>query len=203
MRAKLSIQCVWSIALLMALPAWSSNLTPVEPAKLQKILNFYKSISSMEVDFKQTKTLKDIDLKLQSEGTLKVVPPKFVQWKILKPEPLTVELEDQKITIQSSSKTQTFSQSEGPSAQDRKSFSRMLSWLKMDAQAIAEGYDIWQSGESRYRFTSKDEKEPAVTALDMQLDKSGYVTMLKIEEASGDEIQIHFKKPKVSKSGIR
>lgn len=171
--------------------------------ELEKALTLYKSIEHLEVDFKQTKTLKDMDLKLNSEGHLTVNHPNKVEWKILKPTPLTVELEKGTITINSASGTQKFSQAENPSAKDRESFQTLLSWLRLDAREISEKYDVTKLALHNYRFEAKDPNTPVMKALEMKVAATGHVTDLKFEEASGDSVEIQFSKPKVKYRGKR
>lgn len=170
---------------------------PVTVEQLQKALSKYQAIERLDVDFKQVKTLKDIALDLKSEGHLTLKMPKEVEWKVLKPQPMTVTLADQKITIKSPSNTQTFSQEQNPSAKDRKSFQTMLTWLKLDAQAIAEKYAVSETGPREYKFISKDPKEPVVKAMTMKMDKTGHVASLLFEEVSGDSMRLNFSQPKV------
>ncbi|MGZ3723189.1 MAG: LolA family protein, partial [Bdellovibrionales bacterium] len=145
-----------------------------------------------------TKTLKDIQLDLKSEGHLTLQRPDQVEWKILKPQPMTVNLAQQKITIKSASSTQTFSQADNPSTKDRQSFATMLTWLKLDATAIADKYKVTETGTRQFRFVSKDPNEPVIKSLEMQMDDSGHVSNLLFEEVSGDSIRLAFAKPKVT-----
>jgi outer membrane lipoprotein-sorting protein len=170
---------------------------PVTVEELQRALTKYQAIERLDVDFKQTKTLKDIELDLKSEGHLTLKLPAEVEWKILKPQPMTVVLADQKITIHSASSTQTFSQAENPSAKDRQSFQTMLTWLKLDAAAIADKYKVSEIGPREYRFVAKDPNEPVVKSLQMKMDPSGHVADLLFEEVSGDSLKLTFAKPKV------
>jgi hypothetical protein len=187
----------------MALAPLSPALAAPSPRNvsvddLKKALTLYHSISRLDVDFQQTKTLKDMDLKLKSEGHLTLSLPQRVEWKILKPTPLTVELEKDKITIHSGSGTQVFSQAENPSAKDRESFQTLLTWLKLDAEEINRKYDVTLTGPGQYRFTSKNPDEPVMKSLEMKLSKAGHVQELRFHEASGDQVQIRFAKPKVT-----
>jgi outer membrane lipoprotein-sorting protein len=195
---KNSLRCILSFLILPLSAAWAAAEKPVTVEELQKALTKYQAIERLDVDFKQTKTLKDIQLDLKSEGHLTLKMPAAVEWKILKPQPMTVILADQKITIQSASSTQTFSQAENPSAKDRQSFQTMLTWLKLDAAAISDKYNVTETGPREYRFVAKDPKEPVVKSLAMKMDPSGHVANLLFEEVSGDSIQLNFSMPKVT-----
>jgi outer membrane lipoprotein-sorting protein len=195
---KIPLQCILSISLLPLSWAWAATEQPVSVDQLQKALSAYQSIEQLDVDFKQTKTLKDIQLDLKSEGHLTLKLPDLVVWKILKPQPMTVDLDQQKITIHSPSSTQTFEQSQNPSAKDRRSFATMLTWLKLDAGAIAAKYSVTEPAPRHYRFVSKDPHEPMLKSLEMEMTAAGHVAELTFEEVSGDQIHLHFGKPTVT-----
>lgn len=164
---------------------------------LKRALSFYQSMQRLDVAFKQTKILKDMSLKLESEGQLTIQFPDRVEWKIIKPQPMTVELENQKVKITSSSGSQTFSQSENPSAKDRRSFGSMLSWLKLDAEEIWQNFTIKKTGPRRYVFLAKNQRESLMKSLEMELTKNGHLAKIVFIETSSDEIHILFNKPKV------
>jgi hypothetical protein len=190
------LRCVFSASIL-AQSAWAEPNKAISPAELKKALTFYQSIAQLDVDFQQTKSLKDIKLDLNSEGHLTLKLPDQVEWKILKPQPMTVNLEQEKITIHNGAELQTFSQKENPSAKDRKGFATMLSWLKLDAGEISSQFDVQEAKPRDYIFVPKDPKGAMFKSLEMNMGKEGHVETLVFEEASGDEIRIHFKKPKV------
>lgn len=199
-------RCAWSWLVSGLLIASTATGRPaaqsVSSEALSKVLNAYQNISHLEVDFQQTKKLKDIDLKLESSGILKVDPPHGVLWRVIKPNPVMVTLSQQTIVIQTASGTQTFSQSENPSEKDRKSFSNMLGWLKLDAEAISNQYEVTQPGPSQYRFVAKDKKATSLQNLEMQMTPEGHIRVLKIEEESGDSIEIRFGKPKIHRRKV-
>ena len=197
MSSKFGIRCIWSLLLIPLSTAWAAAEKPVSAEQLEQALTKYQAIERLDVDFKQTKTLKDIQLDLKSEGHLTLELPGRVVWKVLKPQPMTVNLEQEKITIESPTSKQTFSQAENPSAKDRQTFATMLTWLKLDAHAIAEKYTVLETGKNRFRFLSKDPNEPVIKSLEMQMDGAGHVAHLLFEEVSGDSIKLQFAKPKV------
>lgn len=170
---------------------------PVSVEELSQALKQYRSLEGLDVAFKQTKTLKDMDIKLHSDGHLSLSLPDKVEWKILKPTPLTVVLEKEKITINSASGSQVFSQAENPSAKDRQGFLTLLTWLKLDATEISEKYRVTKTGPRQFRFEAKNPQEPVLKALEMKLATSGYVSELFFHEVSGDDVTIIFGKPKV------
>lgn len=196
MSSKSSLQCILSFLLTATSVARGAQAKPVDVTELKKALSFYQSIERLDVDFKQTKTLKDIQLGLKSEGHLTLNLPDHVTWMVVKPQKMTVDLVQDKITIQGPSETQTFSQSQNPSAKDRRGFATMLSWLKLDADAIAARFNVNQTDTHHYLFAAKD-PEPMFKSLEMELSPAGHVNKLIFHEASGDEIKIQFSKPTV------
>lgn len=183
--------------MLMASFVGTCNAAPVTLKELKRVLAYYQSIEQLDVDFKQTKILKDINMKLESEGHLTLKFPDRVEWKVTKPQAMLVELENQKIKITSASGSQSFSQNENPSAKDRRSFESILNWLRLDADGIYQRYIINSASKRRYNFVAKDKSEPVIKALDMELTGNGHLAKLVFHEVSGDEIHILFNKPKV------
>lgn len=177
--------------------AHSEAVRLLDVNQLQRALAFYQSIKHLEVDFKQTKILKDLNLRLASEGHLTLALPDRVIWKIEKPQSMSVDLNQEKITIQSSTNTQTYSATENPSVQDRQNFATMLSWLKLDARAIAGKYEVRELAKRRYLFIAKETKAAVLKSLEMELTPAGHVAKLIFQEISGDEMRIQFAKPKV------
>jgi len=181
----LLIQCIWS----------TQAASPVAPAELKTALAKYQAMASLEVPFKQIKTLKDIQLRLESEGILKVQLPNRVEWKVLKPQPLEMVLEQDKVTVKSDGKEDTFRASEG-SAKDQRSFHDLLNWLRLDADALTRDYQVSRLSPNRYRFVAKN-PDSVIKALNMDLSKAGHLQKLTFEEAAGDEIRIEFGIPQV------
>ena len=156
----------------------------------------YQKLKSLEVSFEQTKILKDMQIELKSSGVLKLEPPNKVEWKITKPQPLTVRLDKDRIAITSDGKTETFKTGEGPTAKDRRNFEDLLNWLSLDAHAIAKNYSVTKLGERNFRFQAK-RPDATIRDMTMTLNKNGHVDLLKFDEASGDQISIRFATPKV------
>src|SRR4051812_3875254 len=76
---------------------------PVARAELAKALAFYRTITRIRVRFQETKILKEMNLKLPSEGNLVVTRPNSVRWEVVKPSPLVVFLDDKHVEIISGS----------------------------------------------------------------------------------------------------
>lgn len=177
------IQCIPSLA------------APVDANQLKKALAKYQAMASLEVHFHQIKTLKDIQLKLESDGVLKVQLPNRVEWKVQKPQRLDMILEQDKVTLKSEGKEETFRASEG-SAKDRRAFTDLLNWLRLDADALVKDYEVSETGPRTYRFSAKN-SGTGMKALTMKIGAAGAVETLTFDEASGDEIHIVFGAPKV------
>lgn len=199
MISRRSVQCVWSTLLLCLLaaasPVWSA--TPVSVGELKSALKRYQSMESLEVPFKQIKSLTDLNLELRSEGRLTLTLPDRVLWEILKPQPTTVLLEQDKITLDSNGKKETFKPGDSNSTKDKQSFADLLNWLKLDAEAIAQNYTVSKTTDRTYTFAAK-RPDSAVKSLEMELTKSGDVAELNFNESSGDKIKIQFGKPKIT-----
>jgi hypothetical protein len=183
-------------------PLFAAFSAEVGVEDLRKALSRYQAIEKLDVDFKQTKHLSDLALDLNSEGHLSLRRPDHVEWKITKPESLSVELEGGRIRIHGAKGDETFDSADAQEA-DRRRMEALLNWLKLDADAIARDFTIEKKDTTHFTFTAKPGHPSLVTALEMELAASGHVTKLLFRERSGDEIRLSFGTPKlVYKQGI-
>src|SRR5262245_53539473 len=101
----------------------------VSVSELRQALTHYQKIERLDVDFKQTKHLSDLAMDLESTGHLSLSPPDHVEWRILKPEPIRVELQAGRITIHGAGGTETYNSADAKD-KDRRRMESMLNWLK-------------------------------------------------------------------------
>lgn len=191
------IQCVWSLAV---------EPKPVSPEHLKQALKKYEGLETLETSFKQVKTVKGMDLKLDSEGTLKITFPNKVEWKVTKPEKVTVVLIGDRIQISSDGKTQEFRASEG-SAKDQAAFQDLLRWLKLDADGILRAYNVMETSGGQkprvFNFIPKESAGVPLKNLFLTLSADGHMEKLFFNETSGDDIAIKFSKPKLKYRATR
>lgn len=173
--------------------AWAAESVAVED--LRTALKQYQGMESLEVDFKQTKSLKDMDFKIESEGHMSLQMPDLVRWQLNKPSPLKVELNRDTITMETGGKSNRVETKDIPPAQ-RREFLNMLNWLKLDADSIAALYTVNRLGPDAFEFIARDQNAMFKT-LEMNLNKSGHVKSMRFKEKSGDEMLLRFDKPKV------
>ncbi len=169
-----------ALSFLLFIQCISSWATPVDASQLKKALAKYQAMTKLEVPFKQTKTLKDIQLKLESEGVLKVQLPNKVEWKVTKPQALEMILDQDKITLKSEGGEDTLRATDA-SAKDQRAFRDMLNWLRLDADALVKDYEVSQAKANHFRFQSKRE-DSGMKGLTMKLNSSGHVETLSFEE---------------------
>lgn len=166
---------------------------PVTVEDLRSALKKYQGMTNLEVDFKQIKTLKDMDIKVESEGHMSIEMPDLVRWQMTKPSSMKVELNRDHITIESASAKNNVDTAQIPVAQ-RQEFLNMFNWLKLDADAIAKSYSVTKTGRDAYTFAAND-SGAMFKSLDMTLDKDGHVKDMRFKEKSDDEMFLRFSKP--------
>lgn len=166
------------------------------PAELKKALALYQSIEKLQARFHQTKTLKDLNVRLQSEGELTLAKPDTVIWDVRKPSPMKMELTAGEARLTTATGTQTLKADAGPQAENMKNLS---AWLKLDADALAKNYSVEAAGKNAFRFKARDQKQSPFLGLDLTLAPDGHVQRLVLAERSGDEIDIKFDPPHVLK----
>jgi outer membrane lipoprotein-sorting protein len=171
----------------------------ISPEELSKRLQFYRSISSLKVDFKQLKTLNDLHVKLESQGHLKLVQPDQVIWEILKPSRVQIQLNKNELQIASGEgaerSVQTLKIDDMPEGKDSRSIAGLMAWLQLDAHVLSERYLVSSVGTSKLEFVPKDVKQSVFSRIEMSLSSSGHLESLHILETSGDEIDIRFGVP--------
>src|SRR6185312_8598115 len=122
----------------------------ISEKELTEKLKLYASISTLDVSFRQTKTLKDMNLQLKSEGRLQLRRPDRVVWEITQPSPVRVSLDHSQIEIQTGTgpdtQVQTIKTGEAPSEQAAQSLTALIAWLSLDSHALASQYLITSSG---------------------------------------------------------
>lgn len=180
--------------------AHAADGTPVREAELADKLRFYASIASLEADFHQVKDLKDMGMRMKSEGRFRLEPPSgAVVWEVRKPAHVKVELDAKGIRITSGdgaqATIQTFRAEEMPKGGDAASLHDLVAWLKLDAHALAEQYEIARLPDDRFLFTPR--KPGPFRTMEMALAKDGHLKTLVLDEASGDRMTIAFEKPRV------
>jgi outer membrane lipoprotein-sorting protein len=177
---------------------------PLAEKELREKLKLYQSIQKLEVAFKQTKTIKDLEVQLKSEGHLTLIRPNRVIWEIKSPAPVLVSLDEREIQIRSGrgpdSSTMTMKISDAPSDESSKSISGLVAWLNLDATKLHSQYQIYSSGGSAYRFVPKEKAGSPFEELEMTLGSGGHLKKLRIHEVSGDLLNIEFTQPKLTRA---
>lgn len=181
--------------------AGSSQVQTITEEALAKRLHFYQSFSQLKVNFKQVKILKDLKLKLHSEGRLQVIRPDQVIWEVIQPSKILVKLNQKVIEVTSGegagASTQKWKISDMPKEKDAKSLGSLIAWLQLDSHALSQQYQITSSRAQTFEFIPRDMSSSPFVKLNMTLAQGGHLKSLVIDETSGDEIQIDFGTPQL------
>ena len=181
--------------------------TPVDKVRLEKTLKFYRGISVLKVSFKEVKTLQNLSLKLYSEGNLTVKPPDRVIWEVTKPSPLKVSLEQKAVEIVSGTgtakQTQSFSMQDGGGEKGAQALAHLAAWLKLDADALSEQYQIFALEKDTFEFQPKKQDSSPFKSITMKMGPSGHLQRLQLLEISNDTIRIDFAKPTIERANAK
>lgn len=186
--------------ILMVATSFAADLTQaIDERELAKRLQFYQSIATLDVEFKQVKTLPDLKVKLESEGKLKLMRPDQVIWEITKPSRVLIQFKDRQVRVESGigaeQSVQTWKLDDMPKGKDSKSINALMPWLQLDANALSKLYKVSSLGPNKLRFDPKEPDKSAFKRIEITLSSNGRLDLLHIEESSGDEMDIHFKTP--------
>ena len=178
-----------------------ANPERVSKSELSRQLQLYQHLSTLDVNFTQTKNLKSIDTVLKSSGHLSLnQAKKTVVWQILKPSHLKVALGEAKIEIETgdgaSKQVQSLNlkDAEGTSAQN---LMALTGWLKLDAAWIEQNYSVVKISTRKYEFKPKSENKSPFDRLELTLSPQGHVQSLFLSEISKDTLKIEFGKPEI------
>jgi hypothetical protein len=180
----------WLLGILVTTGSLAGSRS-IGKSELASELSYYQSIQTLQTKFHETKTLRDIQLK-----DLTVIRPNKVIWKVTRPSPLTVTLEETRLQILEEGKTESFA-IEGEAKQALKS---LVVWLKLDPDELFATYQISSLGENRFAFVPKSLETSPIQRLEMTLRTNSYVERLQIDEKSGDHLDIRFEKPRIERS---
>lgn len=180
--------------------AGSEAPSPVTEGQFAEKLRNYKTIAHLKTKFRQTKSFRNIDMTIKSEGTLELSPPGGVIWKILKPSYVMVSMNKDQFTMGagqgSEYSEQTIRLSEVNSSQ-KKSLAGLVAWLEMNPEKLYAQYEISKTAENSFLFFPKDKKENPFKSLTMTLDNKGNLKQLLIDEVSGDKLKMDFDPPEI------
>lgn len=183
------------LALFCVSPSFASESQHLSESEFSAILHRYQNFFTLKTQFTQVKTITDLGIQLKSEGTLTIIRPSTVVWKVLKPSPLTVTINDKQVSMEN----EVFLLSSAPSQVSQK-LAFVISWLRMDTHTLAENFSIRRTHENVYQLLPKQEKKDSliIGSFEITLNSQGYVERVIITEISGDRLDIHFAKPQVS-----
>jgi outer membrane lipoprotein-sorting protein len=182
--------------------ALAHDLKALSEGELAQKLRQYQSILSLEATFKQTKTLRKMDVHINSEGHFKVTRPRTFLWQVTKPSPISISMDDQQVKIVTNGEPQVYKLSEIPSGSAAQSLKGLMALLNLNAPELSLHYDVFAepSSDEQYqttKFIPKKGDGSPFKELIMYIDKAGFVRKVEISERSGDSIRIEFGLPKV------
>ncbi|WP_413293201.1 LolA family protein [Bdellovibrio sp. HCB185ZH] len=156
--------------------------------------------------FKQSKSLKELDVEIKTEGNFQVLRPtpdtSVFHWNIEKPKPSNICIDGVGIVVDSGTpmkrKNLKFSEV-GREAGDQ--IASLLKIITMNQSRIAEEFVIQKQGGS-FLLNPKNPAQAFFESATLDIGKSGLVKKVVILEKSKDEIQIDFLNMKTQSSAI-
>ena len=181
---------------------FAASESPVTETQLAEKLRFYATIGTLEADFHQVKDLKELGMKMTSEGRLILKRTDSVIWEVTKPARVKVELGTTGIRITSgegaTATVQNFPIEQMPNDKNTSSLHDLVAWLKLDAHALSTEYTITKTTSDHFVFTPK--KVGPFKSMEMDLSGAGHLERLVLNETSGDEMIMTFARPRVRKT---
>ena len=173
--------------------------SPLNLEQLRTLFKPYESVSELQVSFQQRKTISGLKKPLLSEGELRLQKPDFVQWTVLKPSFLRIEMQKKQMRLETGSdpknkRTQVLSESETGS------LTSLVAWMRMDAGLLAEQYQVTSLGSRRYAFVPKNPASFPMEKMEIEMGAQDFLKTLTLFEKSGDRIEITFATPQVKRT---
>lgn len=185
------IRFTWFVGVLCAV----ATAAPLAPKEVAGKLALYESIATLRSRFRQTKLLKDVNLKLDSEGELTLVRPDKVTWAIRKPARMEVSLDGRTVTLTSADKSETYTLGENPDDTVSRGLMGLIAWLRVDVNALNAAYEFTQLEGGEYLCTPRESAGAPFRAMKLKIHDAGHVEKLVLDELSGDSLTIQFDKP--------
>lgn len=182
---------------------WALSLpaaTELSPQTVELRLKSYVGITGFRARFTQVKHLKDMALDLTSEGQLTVIRPHKVIWRVDRPSPLEMTLEERAIHLVqgqgAARREQHWKLGNEIGEADLKGIHDLMAWLRLDIPAINAAYRLTEvkPGELRCAPRENSPHSPFV-AMNLRLNPKGHLERLILEERSGDSLEITFSAP--------
>ncbi len=201
----------WIAAFLLLAPSLlAAKVETGRPLSDQEVadrLRFYERIDRLTAPFKQTKTMKEIGIALDSKGLIEIERPSKVRWIVEQPSPMTVTVDGKQISLESmSGGEKRKEQWDLASVSDErlsKSLVGMLAWMRLDVATIQSSYTISEMTSGALRAIPRDASAVPFKALVFRIHKDGHLDTLRLEEVSGDEIAIDFGTPRIQKKNSK
>lgn len=195
------LKCLISWVVLATLAAGGAPGRVLSLEEVNQRLSFYKTLKTLKTTFKQVKRLKDVGIEMKSEGTLTLTRPDKIIWRVTQPAFVELQMHGKRVDLITGegkeTKKQTWGLEEALDSNTHKSLEGLVSWLQIDIPTLHKHYEIHELGVNQFRCVPRGNS--FVTALRLQLHPKGHLEKLWLEEKSGDEIELTFNTPTVSK----
>jgi hypothetical protein len=165
--------------------------TNLNEANLSEMLKKYQKDLFISGQVKQEKWIKDLEITLKSTGVFEIAQLEktglLVDWQILKPEPLHICIEDQKIYIKDNQQKNPIEQDLGQmNSQGQGSMVTLKALMASDTTLLFKEFpSVTKTFET---LTLKNDK----LTVDIKMDESKYIKEIRFAESNGDVLKIEF-----------
>ncbi len=179
-------------------PATTPPAPPTVDELLARLEASSKGVETLAGEFTQRNRIKLFKQELTSKGRLLFRRPRQIRWEYLEPDPSTLILDGQKVTLKmAGSEPQVFDLARD--ATMRAVFDQLLLWLQPDSLARArDAYQLAVAGSAETPTLiltprAGDPMARAFRKVELKLDgKSGRLRGIALFEQNGDEKEIAF-----------
>ncbi len=168
----------------------TGQAAPLTAVQLKEMLKKYQKDLFLQGQVKQEKLIKELDLRLKSEGLFEIHKSSAqgltIDWNIKKPENLHVCIEGSTLYIQDSNQKAPIQQDLNKvDDQSQGSFAVLRTLMEMDTDRLLKDFSVYKAKD---QLTLESKK----VTVHISLNKDDLFKQIKFVEASGDELKIDF-----------
>ena len=189
------------IVFLLLICAQSAVAADLPLEKLKSELSVYQKNHSISGQFLQTKFIKELSLKLKSEGHFNVIQqknkPDFIFWQILKPEEINICITGATLFIQTknANKSETIEQNLSDiEANDPTGMAKLHSLMIVDSEVLFKKFNITKI-KNTLTLKTKNQKDN-INKIELTLNNNKLIEEVQVFDQNGDILKIQFIKLK-------
>lgn len=157
----------------------------------------FSHVKTLSAKFKQQKTVKSLEMTLNSRGSILLKKPDFFEWNVVDPRSFSFIFNKDQMEIKENGKVVRSIDSTKMDEKLLVSITHLRGWLTLDEKFIQSHYSVKKISQYRYEFSPLAEKKIFQSIL-VTTAEAVPIKRIQMTELSGDIIDIEFFDTKMS-----